>query len=615
MGCFADLSPTNRPTAGTTSRAAQLFVAFQTLCGRTEGTIFTISMGFSLEYQTLVTGRNTFFFVIAIVFGAVAAPASGAQGGGALIVLDRPSSQPPDQLSDAGAFIVRDMGLWQIAVAEAGALENLDRLGIDYTVVDDSIEGKSYYTVSPLRRVPPLRTPGIGELSKYGRILYSAGSVFLVESPAPAAELLPGVGFDIARVFLRPVKRSRPVDHSIPSRKAIHSDRSRPFGAPSQADSLIQAMVDAVSGAEIDATVQRLQDFVTRTARHDSCQAAANWIFAQFHSFGLDSVYFQNFDPLNKDNVVAIKLGETQPQQYVIIGGHYDSVSNEAYIAPGADDNASGTACVLECARIMNSYAFDKTIVFIAFGAEEQGLQGSEFYASQAAANGDDIFAMVNVDMIGYLEGGDILDLDIIKNVSSTWIRDRAMAVAAAFVPGLPVVDGNYPFGSGSDQRSFWDHGFDAISLFEDTDQSSPWLHTIADTIGLSYNSPLLAVNSTRVAVALMADLSGTREYPIAVGDALPVAFSLEQNVPNPFNPRTMIRFSVQPPGGVASLVIYDVVGRRVVSLLDNENVSGTKTAWWDGRGERGQIVPSGVYFYRLTVGRVNTTRKMILLR
>ena len=76
-----------------------------------------------------------------------------------------------------------------------------------------------------------------------------------------------------------------------------------------------------------------------------------------------------------------------------------------------------------------------------------------------------------------------------------------------------------------------------------------------------------------------------------------------------------MIRFSVQPPGGVASLVIYDVVGRTVVSLMDNESVTGTKTVWWDGRGERGQIVPSGVYFYRLTVGRVHTTRKMILLR
>jgi hypothetical protein len=571
-------------------------------------------MGFSLGYQTLATGRNAFFFVVVIAFLAVAAPASSAQGGAALIVLDHPSSLSPDELSDTGAFIVRDMGSWQIAVADAGALENLDRLGIDYTLVDDTIEGKSYYTVFPLRRVPPLRTPGIGELSKYGRILYSAGSVFLVESPAAAAEMLPGAGFDIARVFLRPVQRSRPVGHSIPSHDTVHSDRSRPFGAP-QADSLIQAMVDAVSVAEIDATVQRLQDFVTREARRDSCQAAANWIFAQFQSFGLDSVYFQNFDPINKDNVVAVKLGVSQPQQYVIIGGHYDSVSNEAFIAPGADDNASGTACVLECARTMSSYTFEKTIVYVAFGAEEQGLQGSEFFASQADTNGDDIFAMVNVDMIGYLEGGDTLDLDIIKNVSSTWIRDRAMAVATVYVPGFPVVDGNYPHGAGSDQQSFWDHGFDAISIFEDTDQYSPWIHTIADTIGLSYNNPALAENSTRVAVALMADLAGTRGFPIAVGDALPASLSLEQNVPNPFNPRTMIRFSVQPPGGVASLVIYDVVGRRVVSLLDNENVSGTKTVWWDGRGERGQIISSGVYFYSLTVGRVNTTRKMILLR
>jgi hypothetical protein len=220
------------------------------------------------------------------------------------------------------------------------------------------------------------------------------------------------------------------------------------------------------------------------------------------------------------------------------------------------------------------------------------------------------------VDMIGYLASGDVVDLDVISNTSSEWLRDRALSAGAIYVPGFAVVDGETPDGAGSDHISFWDQGYDAIMFFEDTDQYSPYIHTSADTIGLSYNHPNLAHQSVRVAVALIAELARPTDSVVGGGET-PAAtlISLDQNVPNPFNPRTMIRFTVPPPGAAASLRIYDVAGREVAVLVDNEIVVGSREAWWNGTNRNGKTVPSGVYFYRLTAGREALTRKLVLVR
>jgi hypothetical protein len=192
----------------------------------------------------------------------------------------------------------------------------------------------------------------------------------------------------------------------------------------------------------------------------------------------------------------------------VVIGGHYDSTTPNHSIAPGADDDASGTACVLEVARVLSNYTHDYTITFVAFCGEEQGLLGSEAYASTAAANGDDIIGAFAVDMIGYVEPGDAVDIDIVSNTSSQWIRDLVIDVGGAYVPGFPVVPGSLPGGAGSDHSSFWAAGYDAILFFEDTDDYSPYIHTASDVVGTSYNHPTMALNSVKVATGLMATMA-----------------------------------------------------------------------------------------------------------
>ncbi len=98
-------------------------------------------------------------------------------------------------------------------------------------------------------------------------------------------------------------------------------------------------------------------------------------------------------------NVVGVVKGRRRQHRVVLIDGHYDSHSASSS-APGADDNASGTSCVLECARVLARQQFDCTLQFAAFSAEELGLVGSNAYAAHFGATGDTLVAMINVDMI-----------------------------------------------------------------------------------------------------------------------------------------------------------------------------------------------------------------------
>jgi hypothetical protein len=97
--------------------------------------------------------------------------------------------------------------------------------------------------------------------------------------------------------------------------------------------------------------------------------------------------------------------------------------------------------------------------------------------------------------------------------------------------------------------------------------------------------------------------------------EGLPTAFALAQNVPNPFNPSTVIRYDVPGGGGGVTLRIYDVGGRLVRTLVDGFEAAGRKSVEWRGQNDRGEMVATGVYFYRMTAPGFERTRKMVLLK
>lgn len=435
------------------------------------------------------------FIALLLPAFALASPLRAADR--ALVLVQSPPPHAAARLLEQGVMVVRDLERSLLVVAGPGDDAALDRSGSAWRVLDASIEGRTYYTVGVRDEARLRALPGV-------RVLSLADGEAVIEAAPERALAVSGAGMDLARVFIRPIRVARTAAAPAPPLRAATWDPE------------IQAVVNAVTGAFVDAGVQRLQNFVTRYATSDSCQAAANWIKQQFEAFGIDSVAFHHWSPTYRDNVVAVIPGRASPERKVVVGGHYDSITGNPAIAPGADDDASGTACVLECARVLAQHEFDCTLVFVAFCAEEQGLLGSEAFAAAAAAQGDDIVAAICVDMIGYKASGDVLDLDVIDNASSLWLRTLAMEVAPLYVPTLPLVDGSLPAGASSDHASFWAQGYDAILLFEDTASYSPYIHTSSDLAGLSYNSPALAAASVKLTAALLATLAQPFRIAIA---------------------------------------------------------------------------------------------------
>lgn len=107
-------------------------------------------------------------------------------------------------------------------------------------------------------------------------------------------------------------------------------------------------------------------------------------------------------------------------------------------------------------------------------------------------------------------------------------------------------------------------------------------------------------------------------DLPLAVsndaGMTVPEQFILHQNYPNPFNPATHIRYGL-PRAGRVTLVVFDLLGREVKTLLDQKQSAGFHQVVWDGTNHQGQLLSSGVYFYRITAGDFVQTRKMVWIK
>ncbi len=252
---------------------------------------------------------------------------------------------------------------------------------------------------------------------------------------------------------------------------------------------------------------------------------AANWLQSQFESFGL-AAQQQTFQTNYGPNVVAELPGRTNPQNIYIICGHYDTYHQaNQNVAPGCDDNASGTCTALLAARILARYRFDSTIRFIAFAGEEQWMVGSLAYAAAARAAGENIVGVINLDMIlqpsfDNLEPDPDHDLDIESNAASAWL---AQIVAAEFALYTPI-DVEVHIGDDlySDHWAFWQYGYDAVGLSENTvyeiwGGSNNAYHQLTDTI---YNPNYewdFAMHVVRGAIAGIVRLAGLVD--VIVGD------------------------------------------------------------------------------------------------
>ena len=291
--------------------------------------------------------------------------------------------------------------------------------------------------------------------------------------------------------------------------KAIDPGYQRSFDP----DPVVTALLEEVSGTNLTTTVQHLEDYGTRNCYTPQSVEAQNWIAQQFEDLGL-SVEIMDFQMSGSasDNVIATLVGTTYPDEYVICGSHYDSYANGGG-APGADDNASGSAAVIEIARILSQYTFDRTIVFCTFSGEEYGLYGSEAYASRCADEGMNIQGYFNLDMIGYLQSGSPIHTDLIYPSSAQELADFYTDVCATYLPDFIVGPGALS-GGDSDHTSFNNNGYMGIFPFEDSDNYSPYIHTPNDLVGPSFNNEEQAVVFTKATLASVVTMANRLNPP-----------------------------------------------------------------------------------------------------
>jgi hypothetical protein len=281
-------------------------------------------------------------------------------------------------------------------------------------------------------------------------------------------------------------------------------------------------------------------------AAHDP---ARDNIVALFQSFGLDvTVEPFSWGGGTYKNVVATKWGLVHPSRQYLLGAHYDSAST-----PGADDDASGVALVLEAARVLSQYDTEYTIRFVAFDLKEQGLLGSQAYLSPTAHGADNILGMISADMVAY---DPETDQALIQGPPLAQTLKQGLSAALAVYGGLSaVLQGD---SLSSDHQRFVSAGIPACLLAERQAASNPYVHTQADTVDTAnYINYAYAVKMTRGAVGFLADHAG----------ASGLRFVYPSGRPAWLDPAggTRLRVEVQPAGLTpqpgTGLLHYDLGG------------------------------------------------------
>jgi Zn-dependent M28 family amino/carboxypeptidase len=236
--------------------------------------------------------------------------------------------------------------------------------------------------------------------------------------------------------------------------------------------------------------------------KYDNLNRAAEYITGEFRSFGYE-VGFQEYKIRNRifRNIIVTKTGSKRPGEVVILGAHYDSMRN-----PGADDNASAIAGLLETARAFSGKTNGRTIKFIAFTNEEPPLfkgksMGSSIYAKAARKNEDDIKGVLILEMIGYFSDkprsqrhpiglnffypkvGNFIG--VVGNAKSKRLISYTVSSfkAATSLPVERVVAPNIIIGIGmSDDWSFWKEGYPAVMITDTAYFRNPNYHKKSDT-------------------------------------------------------------------------------------------------------------------------------------
>jgi len=264
-----------------------------------------------------------------------------------------------------------------------------------------------------------------------------------------------------------------------------------------------------------------------RVTRH-----SVNYIKAQLVSFGYQpfeespgSAMTPNQDGAGFVNVIAERSGSEAPASILELGAHYDTVTT----SPGADDNASGVAAVLEVARILSQVTTKPTVRFCFFALEEEDRVGSRYHVQQIQSRNENLDGAIILEMVGYAtERPDTQRtparipwlfsppttgnfVAVIGNLRSGGLGNRFENALEAYVPSLPYFSANRVGGFfrdalRSDHKPYWDTGYRAIMLTDTANFRNPHYHRPSDTTDTLNFDFLQQVTQATAAMLLLTD-------------------------------------------------------------------------------------------------------------
>ena len=368
----------------------------------------------------------------------------------------------------------------------------------------------------------------------------------------------------------------------------------------------IRALMDSVSVDSIKANIEHLCSYYNRRCDSRYIWEVQDWLTGRYEHFGVDTVMLhdfkihkEGFPEETADNVIAVQWGTKTPQEFVVCGAHYDSWNNDGtdpdtIRSPGADDNASGVAGILETARILSNYTFDRTIIYANWCAEEIGLIGSAAYARDMAQQNMDIVGYFNLDMTGYLEEGTDIHVHLMYTTQDSTIANYVFNFSHVYFPEMPIRQHWLAWGD-SDYSSFNRNGYAAVHPFEDVHASSPFIHSRQDVLGLSVNNLDQSKRFTELNLGLVATLAGPNHDGITETETIKVAL-----FPNPAHESV----TILSDDSMLNIGIYNLLGQQIETLtLDGKNQYTLNTSRWG----------SGVYVVKIGTEKGTVAKRLVI--
>jgi hypothetical protein len=349
-----------------------------------------------------------------------------------------------------------------LAGATASDLAALRQRGLALTVLDADLTGADYLLAYVM---PGQATPSWPD---HGRLLIDDGQNVLLRATPGGARRLAALGVHVQALHPEPMPLRPAVESSLPSAVSPHPR--------------VQQIIDQVEQSTIYQHTGDLSGewpvvvggapYTIATRHTDSgmpVQKAAQHAGEYLAAHGLD-VEYHTWQAGRPPNVIGELTSHTNPDEILIICGHIDDLPSGP-VAPGADDNASGSVAVLMAADLLSQYPWTCSLRFALWTGEEQGLLGSKAYAQRAAALGENIQGVLNLDMIAWNTAGSAPGIEL--HADQQYLP-ASMQLAGIFsdvvsIYGLGLEPEIVPNGIRlSDHASFWNVGYTAILGIED---------------------------------------------------------------------------------------------------------------------------------------------------